>query len=168
MLKAGKLNEINDEQNVVEGEDAENDVSKQITAQQPPRPFIEDAHPELYVDAEESKKPSTFNMLIKKVSSRLYSTSHYCLHLHLLKFILIEQQQVSAERRRGESIAQSIPVHGCDHKHTSALVLVGQLRTAGQISKFRGVQTKEHTLPHVFVQWERRSQPPSVRPNRIR
>lgn len=64
MLKAGKLNEINeanDEQNVVEGEDAEE------TARNQPRPIVEDAHPELYVDAEESKKPVTFNLLIKKV-----------------------------------------------------------------------------------------------------
>jgi hypothetical protein len=61
LLKAGKLNEINevnDEQNVVEGEDA--DEGSKIA-----RPFVEDAHPELYVDAEETKK-SSFNLLLTK------------------------------------------------------------------------------------------------------
>lgn len=46
---------------MVEGEDAEENAKNSMI-----RPFVEDAHPELYVDAEESKKP-TFNLLIKKV-----------------------------------------------------------------------------------------------------
>lgn len=68
MLKSGKLNdinEVNDEQNVVEGEDAENEGAKNLALLQ--RPFVEDAHPELYVDAEETKKSSLNFLMTKKV-----------------------------------------------------------------------------------------------------
>ena len=63
LLNAGKLNDINetnDEQNSVEGEEI--DENLKIA-----RPFIEEAHPELNADAgHEEQKKVTITMLIKK------------------------------------------------------------------------------------------------------
>lgn len=66
LLNSGKLidiSEANDDQNIVEGEDPDEAVAQ---ASQP-KPFVEEAHPELRVDTLEEQKKSTFNMIIKKV-----------------------------------------------------------------------------------------------------
>lgn len=63
LLNAGKLNDINEaneDQNAVEGDEEIDDNSKTL------RPFIEEAHPELNADAEEQKK-TPFNIIMKKV-----------------------------------------------------------------------------------------------------
>ncbi|CAF0707706.1 unnamed protein product [Brachionus calyciflorus] len=61
LLNAGKLidiNEVNEDQNAVEGEEID-DNSKAL------RPMVEEAHPELNADSEETKK-APFNLIMKK------------------------------------------------------------------------------------------------------
>ena len=71
LLNAGKLNDINetnDEQYSVEGEEIEENLKIH-------RPVFEEAHPELNVDSHEEQKKTSYNLMIKKVFIKIFIDS---------------------------------------------------------------------------------------------